>query len=161
MYFFALFFVLLSKIIHEADHFYQIFSNSFSELFLFYFWQRFFSFFTCISVNFTFILLYSAIYIIHRNFVVPLQNSSIVFFYFSRIIYSPIFMLFSPPWTPWNTICLIALGSVSKAFCLLKQLKLVCNYLWKTHNLTNTLMYEHHLALLILFLINRTVVSSH
>ena len=44
-----------------------------------------------------------------------------VSFEFSRIGYSPNFVLSSPPATPWNTICWIALGSAPKAFCLLKS----------------------------------------
>ena len=53
---------LLSVIIHEANYFDQTYSNSFSELFLFYFWQQFSVFFSCVSDNFTLNLLYSTIY---------------------------------------------------------------------------------------------------
>ena len=42
----------------------------------------FFSFFSCVSVNFMFTLLYSTIYTIYTTFVVPLKNCSIVSFDF-------------------------------------------------------------------------------
>ena len=80
-----------------------------------------FSFFSWVSDNLTFTLLYSTIYINYKTFVVPFANSSIVSFDCSRIVYSLIFVLLVPPTTPWNTICWIALGSASKAFCLLKS----------------------------------------
>ena len=41
--------------------------------------------FNCLSVNFTFTLLYSTIYTIYRTFVVLLENSSIVSFDCSRM----------------------------------------------------------------------------
>ena len=58
-----------------------------------------FNFFSCVSDNLTFTLLYSTIYTNYRTFVVPLENSSIVSFDFSRIVYSLIFVLSSPPTT--------------------------------------------------------------
>ena len=44
-----------------------------------------FSFFSRVSVNFTFTLLYSTIYIIHKTFVVPLENCKVVSFDCSRM----------------------------------------------------------------------------
>ena len=49
--------------------------------------------------NLTFTLLYSTIYINYRTFVVPIANSSIVYFDCSRIVYRQIFAPASPPTT--------------------------------------------------------------
>ena len=51
MHFLALFFVLLSVRIHEADHFHQTFLNSLLKLSLFYFKQQF-SFFSVVYLLF-------------------------------------------------------------------------------------------------------------
>ena len=80
-----------------------------------------FSFFSCVSDNLIFTLLYWTIYINYKSFSVPLENCKVVSFGCSRIAYSLIFVLSSPPSTAWNTICWIALGSASKAFYLLKS----------------------------------------
>ena len=86
---------------------------------LFCFWQQFLVF----SVPYLLVLhsLYCTQTFIYsyNTFVVPLQNSNTVYFDCSRIVYSLIFVSSSPPTTPWSTICWIALGSTSKAFCLL------------------------------------------
>ena len=110
-------FVLLSVTIHVVDHLHQTFLNPFSELFLFYLRQQFLVFFSFISVNFTFTLLYSTIYTNYRNFAIPLENS----FDCPKMVYSLIFVLSALPTTPWNTTCSIALGLASKAFCLIKS----------------------------------------
>ena len=129
MHFLVLFFVSLSIIIHLVNHFHSTFLKLFLKLFLFYSWHHFFSFFSWVSDNLTFNLLYSTIYINYRTFTVPFANSSIVCFDFSRIVYSLIFELFSLPTTPWNTICWISLGLASKAFCLLKSIAINFNCL--------------------------------
>ena len=59
-----------------------------------------FSFFSCVSDNLTFTLLYSTIYINYKTFAVPFANSSIVSFDFSRIVYNLIFVPATPPTTP-------------------------------------------------------------
>ena len=59
-----------------------------------------FNFFSCVSDNLTFTLFYSTIYTNYKTFAVPFANSNIISFDFSRIVYSLIFVLFSPPTTP-------------------------------------------------------------
>ena len=161
MYFLAPFIVLLSIITHAVDRFHQPFLNSFSELFLFCFWRQFLAFLV------TYLLILHSLYYIqlfkcsYNTFAVPLLNSNTVFFYCSGIVYSLIFLPLSPPTSPSNTICWIALVTASKPCLCLDQLQLVCNYLWSTHNLTNNLLYNHHHALLILFWLHHTSLSSH
>ena len=64
-----------------------------------------FSFFSCASDNFSFALPYSTIYANNRTFPAPLYNSNTVSFDCSRIVYRLIFVLSSPPKTPWSIVC--------------------------------------------------------
>ena len=146
-------FFLLAIIINEADHFNQGFLNSFSDFFLFSFWQQFsvFSVLHLIIYTITFILI-TEVFLFLCKIVTQFDCS--------RRVYSLIFVLSSPSTTPWNTICWIALGSASKAFFYLRQLQLIFNYLWNTHNL-KILGYNHPHALLIPSWFHHIVLSSH
>ena len=122
----------------------------------------FFIFFSLVSDNLTYTLLYSTIYNNYRTFIVRFANSSIVSFDFLRIVWSLIFVFFCPPTIQWNTICWVALGSASKSFCLLKSTAvIICNNLYNMHNPINNQLYDHHHTLLILSWFHHTVLLSH
>ena len=101
------------------------FLNSLLELFLFYFSTAVFSCFSCLSNNSTFTLMYSTIYTNYRSFAALLQNSKKFSLDYLIIVFSLVFVLLSPPAISGNTISWIALGSVSKAFCLLKSTAII------------------------------------
>ena len=85
MHFLALFFFLLSIIIHETDHFRRAFLKLILRAAPVLFLTAVFSCFSCLFDTLTFTLLYSTIYTNYRTFVVPLENSSIVSFDCSRM----------------------------------------------------------------------------
>ena len=124
-------FVLLSIIIHEADHFRQTFSDSFSELFLLYFRQQF----SVVSVVYLSILrlLYSIQpFIIIIEVCCSFRTLHYCFFWlFENVVdcYSCIcnccFIL------PAKIICWIALESASKAFCLIQSAAISLYFFFK------------------------------
>ena len=84
MHFLALLFFLLSVKVNEVHHVRQTFKlilRVAPVLFL----AAVFSFFSCLSVNFTFTLLYLIIYTNYRTFVVLLENCNTAFFDFLRM----------------------------------------------------------------------------
>ena len=97
MHFLALPFVLLSITIHEANHFHQVFLQSFSEFFP----TAVFSCFNCLFDNLACNLLYSTIYIIHKTCAVPLESCSIVSFDFSKTAHTCKLILNIPK----NSVC--------------------------------------------------------
>ena len=77
-----------------------------------------FSFFSWVSDNLTFTLLYSTIYINYRTFAVPLENCKVVSFDFSKTVHT-CELVFS---IPWDSVCWIAFESASNSFCLLRSI---------------------------------------
>ena len=74
MHFLPWFFLLLSKIIHEVDHFHQVFFKLILRVAPVLFLTVAFSFLSCVSDNFTFNLLYSTVYTICMTLIVLLEN---------------------------------------------------------------------------------------
>ena len=78
MHFLASFFVLLSVIIHQADHLHL--RLNILKVVPVSFLTAVFSFFRFVSVNFIFTLSHQTINAIHRNFAVPVSNVASVDF---------------------------------------------------------------------------------
>ena len=121
MHFLALFFVLLSTIVHVVDHFNQAFLNSFSE-----FGQQFLFFTAEYLLNLR--LLYSAIYIwfktllllllqILTQFLLIVPKYCMVLFLYHDFLQQILEILFTE----------LLLDQHLKLFVCLDQLQLVCN----------------------------------
>ena len=127
MHFSALFFVLLSIIINVVNRFHHTFLKLILKVVPVLSLTAVFNFFSRISDNLTFTLLYSTTYINYKTFVVPFENCKMVSFDFSRMSKTFVAVVaFSV-----NVICSIALESASKAFCLLKSTAINLYFLLK------------------------------
>ena len=122
-----------------------------------------FSISSCLSVYATFTLLYSTIYMhftklllfpckILTLFLLIFEDEcTALFLWRYQLLQKLLEILFN----------ILLMYQYLKLFVCLSQLQLVSNYLWNTHNLTKNLLSNHHLALLILFLLHHTVLLSH
>ena len=120
-----------------------------------------FSFFSCVSFNFTFfkciqpfILIADLLLFLCKiltQFLLIVREYCIALFLYHDLLQQLLEIIFAELFSDQQL----------KLLVYLSRLQLVCNYLRNTHSVTNSLLYNHHLALLILFWLHHTVLSSH